>query len=117
MNDTPDARVRPLFVEDLKRISLSLACVNRDRELTFAGHPQLFSECVALHFSRGVVIVIIQPDLTPCDHLWMLGKIHQLCVEIVIKQAGFVWMHTDGCVDEWIFFRNSKSGSVRIGGD
>ena len=76
----------------------------------------MFSERFALHLARRVVVVIIQTDFAPRDHLRMLREFLQLRVKFVIKQSSFVRVNADRGVNEWIQISQAKRRGVRVGG-
>src|SRR5258705_174004 len=116
MNDSAESRVFPLFVEDRDRIGLRFASVNRDREPSLTRHSQLPFECFALHLTGRVVVMKIQTDLAPGDHLWVLREILELLVQLFVEQSSFVRVNADSRVDEGILFSYSKRGRVRVCG-
>src|SRR5690349_4485486 len=112
MNDTAEPAAFPFLFKDREGIGFGFPSVNRDWKPALASHSQLFSKSSTLHLARRVVVMIIQPDLAPRDHLRVLRKIFQLRINIIIEQARFVRMNSDGCVNERILLGDSKGSGV-----
>src|SRR6185369_6548683 len=100
MDDPTKAGLFPFLIEYGQGIVLSFAGVDRDWEISIASHAQLSSECVALDVSGRVVVVIVESDLAPRDHLRMLREIEEFRGQFIIQQTRFVRMDADSRVDE-----------------
>src|SRR5437879_2812154 len=85
MEDAPKARFRPLLAQDLLCVCFRIASVNDHRKTAQACQLQLPSECVALHLSRRIIVVIVESDLSPPDHFRMMRELEQSLCEGIIE--------------------------------
>ena len=85
MEDAPEARFRPLLAKDLLCVCFCIASVNDHGKTARARYLQLPSECVALHLSRRIIVVIVESDLSPPDHFWVMGECEQSLCEGIIE--------------------------------
>src|SRR6185312_5877036 len=70
MHDAARFRVAPLVSQILNRVFLSLTGVNYYWQLRSSCQLQLSPENRSLHFARRVVVMIIEPDLSPSQDFW-----------------------------------------------
>src|SRR6266481_6322518 len=93
--------------------------MNHHRQLDRTRQPQLPAEHFPLHLSGRVIVMIVEPDLSPGDHPpALLDKVEELLCRSVIKEPGVVRMHPHGRIDVLVFFseidRSLKRSAVRI---
>src|SRR5450631_272996 len=60
-----------------------------------------------------MIVVVVQADLPPCDHLGMPRELPHGFIGSVIREPGFVRMDPDSRVHERVLFRELNSGIER----
>src|SRR5690349_13773949 len=62
---------------------------------------------------RRMVVVVVEPDLSPRNHLGMPCQLLHRLVGGVVREPGFMRMDANGCVQERILFRQLNAGIER----
>src|SRR6266852_3379140 len=52
-----------------------------------------------------MIVIVIQPNLAPCDHFGMPRQPFHVLVHAFVCQLGFVGMNSEGGVDEFVLLR------------
>src|SRR5260370_35669993 len=95
--------------------------MNHQRQLDRTSQTQLPAEHFPLQVSRRMIVMIVEPDLSPGNHARaLLDEVEELLFRGRIKESGIVWMHTHGCIDSFVPFsqidRSLKCPTVRTAG-
>src|SRR5436309_15976268 len=85
-----------------------------DRKAQLAGKLHLLAEALALHFARGVVVVVVEPGLTVGDDALGFRQRSELVVPAVLDVLHFVRVDADGRGDERVALRQGHSGAARL---
>src|SRR5882672_10502787 len=96
--------------------------MNHHRQFDRTRQAQLPPEHFPLHLSGRIIVMIVEPDLSPGDYPpALLDKVEELLFRSVIKEPGVVWMHPHGGIDVLVLLsqidRSLKSAALRIAGD
>ena len=84
--------------------------MNDHREPEFVRELNLFAEPVALFFRRGVVVVVVQPDLPVGDDFSTRGQPAEFVVPMVLNVPDLVRVDADRGIDEVMRFREGDGG-------
>ena len=103
-----------LVFEDRDRVLLGLARVDDDRKAQLAGQAHLLAEALALELARGVVVVVVQPDLAVGDDAFGFRQYPQLVVPAVLDVFHFMRVNPDGGGDERVALRQGNSGTAGL---
>src|ERR1019366_3955209 len=102
--DQPQA-VFPCTVAAVRR-----PAVDHDGKLRRCRQFHLPGKYLLLSFPRRMIVVVIQPDLTPCDHLGMPCQSLHLGIRMVGGQSRFVGMYAERRVQERVLVCKLNSG-------
>src|SRR5262249_47641497 len=107
--DLPPANIRPTFAQDLDRIVLGLAGVDDRRQTAVERQFQLPAKGLSLSLPRAMVVMIIQPDLSPADDFLMPAHGKELLFESLFVQTRLVRVQPDRGVNERVFLGQSQT--------
>jgi hypothetical protein len=79
--------------QDMNGVIFSVTGVDDDGKATLDGELKLSRENVALDLSRAVVVMIVESDLTPGDHLWALNKMAKPSLDRIVIGGGVMGVH------------------------
>src|SRR5208337_5018038 len=94
----------PDFFEEAEAIVPSIAAMDDDGELGGVREFHLLAEDALLNVARGVIVEVVQADLSPGDDFGMLGKLGQ---SVEMRRGDFlrlVGMDADRGVDPVVGF-------------
>ena len=105
----PARKIRPgaLLREDLDRFPICLTAVNYDRQAPPSSNTDLPPEHLSLHLTRAVIIVKVEPDLTPCDDIFRFRELQKVGFRFVVIELGIVRVHPNARIDIVVMLGNS----------
>src|SRR5207253_1798074 len=103
-----------LLLENRDRVFLGIARVDNDRQLELARKTYLLAKARALHVARGVVVVVVQPDLAVGDDAFGFRQRPQFVIPAVLDVLHFVRVDAYGRGDEGVLVSQGHSGAARL---
>src|SRR6266705_4000752 len=121
VHDTTRFIAGEFLPKDVDRICVGFARMNQDRQLARSRQPQLSSEGFALHFARGMIVMIIEPDFSPGDYAFALfNQIEKPFFSRGVEKFGVVRVDADRDVNLVVIFSQSDRAfeipTVRVAG-
>src|SRR5262249_49902445 len=105
MQNAAQIRWRPVFLDESQALVpcilriLRWTAMNHDWKGGRAAHLHLAYKDLSLHPTRGMVVVIVQADLSPGKHLGMFRQPSQFVKVLFAGQLGFMGMDPNRCVN------------------
>src|SRR5947209_1046375 len=97
-------------LEEFEGVIPGLASMNHDGPFAFGGDSHLLNEDGALHFTRGVVVMIVKANFSHGDHAGMREYFSQTFQSLGVRFRSIVRMHSSGCREARIFFSEADAG-------
>jgi hypothetical protein len=88
-----------MLPQEGERIRFRFARVNDDGQSSLLGQVELTEEDVALHRPRRVIVMIVEPDLSPGDDPRMSGQLQQPSLQVRRVRLRIVRMDAERHVD------------------
>ena len=85
--------------QDFRDIVIGVAGMDDERQPGLARRRDMADEALALHITRGVVVVVVEPGLADGDHLRLRGDGDEIGGRHVGFLGGVVGMRADRTVD------------------
>src|SRR5262245_60030677 len=84
-----------LTLQDLDRFRFGFARVDHYRQIAFTCRPKLSFEHLDLHVAWRVVVMEVETNLAPRDHVFVVDEIFDLFFGSVVVEARVVRMRAD----------------------
>src|SRR5260370_18655478 len=99
MKDPAQPRRAPVLLENRQAIAPRFAAVDDDGKLCLGGKRELLSKDALLDVAWRKIVVVIEANLAPGNHAFILRQPHQTFLMRLPDLFRFVGGNANGCVD------------------
>ncbi len=80
-----------------------------DGQLCMAGEFHLLDECELLHVARRMIVIVVQPDLTPGNDLGSFCQLLHIVERSLVRELRFMRMNPDRRINEFVLLGQQNS--------
>jgi hypothetical protein len=95
--------------ENCNGVLFRLSGMNDYRQASLVSQLDLDGKYAPLHVTRAVVVVVVESNLAPANHLFAARRFQQPRLKLRVVDAGLMRMNSDRAVDQVVLFSEPEA--------